>query len=65
MPLDVEERRQLRRRPRFLALKLAEASAPSGVADTVVLFAADNGSGKTKLMAQFPTGSAVQIAIEP
>jgi hypothetical protein len=35
------------------------------VADVVILFAEDNGAGKTKLMAQFPTGAAVQIAIEP
>lgn len=33
-------------------------------ATTVTLFAKDNGSGKTQLMALFPTGSAVQVAIE-
>lgn len=29
------------------------------------IYAEDNGSGKTRLMVQFPTGSPVQIAIEP
>jgi hypothetical protein len=31
----------------------------------VRIYAEDNGSGKTRLMAKFPTGAAVQIAIEP
>ena len=31
----------------------------------VILFARDNGSGKTQLMAQFATGAPVQVAIEP
>jgi hypothetical protein len=65
MPLDVETRRQLRRRARFVSVSLAESGAPSAVADVVILYAEDNGAGKTKLMAQFPTGAAVQIAIEP
>jgi hypothetical protein len=38
---------------------------PDPVANKVRLWAEDNGSGKTRLMAQFGTGSAVQIAIEP
>ena len=39
-------------------------TAPTAVADKAILFAQDNGSGKTQLMVQFPTGSAIQIAIE-
>lgn len=41
------------------------ASAPAAVAGAVVLYAADNGSGKLQLMARFPTGAAQQLAIEP
>lgn len=37
--------------------------APS--ANTARVYAEDNGSGKTKLMVRFNTGSAIQIAIEP
>ncbi len=48
------------------ALNLIEMTAPSApAANSVVLYAEDNGGGKTRLMARFPTGSAVQIAIEP
>lgn len=46
-------------------VELTEMSAPSGSANTVRLFTEDNGSGKTRLMAQFGSGAAVQIAIEP
>ena len=47
-------------------LLLAEQTAP-GAPDTnnVYLYAEDNGSGKTRLMARFPTGAAQQVAIEP
>lgn len=62
---DLSLRRALRRSSPLLSVRLVEASAASPVADTVILFAVDNGSGKTKLMAQFPTGLPVQIAIEP
>lgn len=41
------------------------ASAPAAVANSVVVYAIDNGAGKTQLMAIFPTGAAVQLAIEP
>lgn len=41
------------------------AATPDAVANAVVLYAIDNGSGKTRLMARFPTGAAQQIAIEP
>ena len=42
-----------------------QGSAPSGIADNAIIFAEDNGSGKTRLMVQFGTGAAQQIAIEP
>ena len=46
--------------------RIAETTDP-GVAstDNVRIFAKDNGSGKTQLMARFQTGAAVEIAIEP
>lgn len=44
----------------------SEQSAPSApAADSVVLFAQDNGAGKTQLMARFATGAVQQVAIEP
>lgn len=47
-------------------LKFLEQTAPSAPsANQVVIFAEDNGAGKTRLMAQFNTGAAQQIAIEP
>jgi hypothetical protein len=44
---------------------IEQATAPSGIANTALIYAIDNGSGKTKLMAQFGTGSAIQLSIEP
>lgn len=44
---------------------IEQPSAPTGIANAVRLFTEDNGSGKTRLMAQFGSGAAVQIAIEP
>jgi len=41
------------------------ASAPSGVSNEAIIFSEDNGSGKTRLMVQFGSGAAQQIAIEP
>lgn len=50
----------------YSGLELPEMSAPgSSPANTVTLYAEDNGAGKTRLMAQFPSGAAQQIAIEP
>ena len=47
-------------------LNLTEMTAPAAPAANIVsLYAEDNGSGKTRLMARFATGAAVQIAIEP
>jgi hypothetical protein len=40
-------------------------TAPTGISNAAIIFAEDNGAGKTRLMAQFPTGAAQQIAIEP
>ena len=46
--------------------ELREQTAPAAPAtDRVRIYAEDNGAGKTRLMALFPTGVAQQIAIEP
>lgn len=42
---------------------LHEGGSPTPIANTAILFAKDTG-GKTELLVQFPTGSAIQIAIE-
>lgn len=42
-----------------------QASPPVGEADKAIVFAEDNGAGKTRLMVQFGTGAAVQLAIQP
>jgi hypothetical protein len=48
------------------ALELAEMTAPAaGAANTVRIYAVDNGSGKTQLMAIFSSGAAQQLAIQP
>lgn len=48
------------------AMMWQEMTAPSAPAtNKVVLYAEDNGSGKTRLMARFATGVAQQVAIEP
>jgi hypothetical protein len=43
---------------------IEQASDPSPIANTALVYAKDNGSGKTKLMVQFPTGSPIQLSIE-
>jgi hypothetical protein len=43
---------------------IEQASAPSGIANTALLYAEDNGSGKTRLVVKFGTGSAIVIATE-
>lgn len=46
--------------------EMTEMAAPAApAANNVRVYAEDNGSGKTRLMALFPTGAAQQIAIEP
>ena len=46
--------------------ELTEMTAPAAPAtNSVRIYAEDNGSGKTRLMALFATGAAQQIAIEP
>lgn len=46
--------------------QFTEMTAPAaGAANTARLFCEDNGSGKTRLMVQFASGAAQQIAIEP
>jgi len=48
------------------AFEIGEMTAPSAPASNKArIYAEDNGSGKTRLMVKFPTGAAVQIAIEP
>lgn len=48
------------------AMRMAEMSAPSApAANGVVVYAQDNGAGKTQLMALFASGAAQQIAIQP
>jgi len=48
------------------AAELTEMVAPAApAANKVRIYSEDNGSGKTRLMARFATGAAVQIAIEP
>ena len=47
-------------------LKMTEMTAPSAPSgNSVYIYAVDNGSGKTKLMALFASGAAQQIAIQP
>ena len=46
--------------------EMSEMAAPAApAANSVRIYAEDNGSGKTRLMALFATGAAQQIAIEP
>ena len=51
--------------PLVKTFKEVNAAPGAPAANTCVLYAEDNGSGKTRLMVRFPTGSAVQVAIEP
>lgn len=47
-------------------VQFTEMTAPSApAANKVILFAQDNGAGKTQLMALFPSGASQQVAIEP
>jgi hypothetical protein len=47
-------------------VELDERTAPAApAANKVRIYCADNGAGKTRLMALFPSGAAQQIAIEP
>lgn len=48
------------------AISMVEQTAPSAPATNgVYIYAEDNGSGKTRLMALFASGAAQQVAIEP
>lgn len=42
-----------------------QTATPPARPNKAVIYAVDNGSGKTRLMVRFPTGAAVQLAIEP
>lgn len=47
-------------------MQLVEMTAPAaGAANSVRIYAVDNGAGKTQLMALFSSGAAQQIAIQP
>jgi hypothetical protein len=47
-------------------IEMIEQTAPAApAANEVRIYAEDDGAGKTRLMARFATGAAVQIAIEP
>lgn len=47
-------------------IALTEQTAPSApAANGVILYAVDNGGGKTQLMALFSSGAAQQLAIQP
>lgn len=47
-------------------ITLTEYAGPgAAAANQVYIYAQDNGSGKTRIMARFPSGAAQQIAIEP
>jgi parallel beta-helix repeat protein len=49
-----------------LSLQFAETTDPPAPStNNAALYVRDNGSGKTQLMVRFPTGAAVQVAIEP
>jgi hypothetical protein len=43
---------------------IEQSTAPAAIANTALIYAIDNGAGKTKLMVQFPTGAAIQLSIE-
>lgn len=43
---------------------IEQATAPTAVANTGMLYAEDNGSGKTRLVVKFGTGTAIVIATE-
>jgi len=48
------------------SLEMQEVTAPAAPAtNNVRIYAEDDGAGKTRLMARFATGAAVQIALEP
>jgi hypothetical protein len=44
---------------------LEQSTVPNAIAGAARIWAEDNGAGKTRVMCQFGSGSAVQIAIEP
>jgi hypothetical protein len=47
-------------------LGFTEIAAPAApAANEAIVFVQDNGAGKTRLMVQFATGAAIQLAIQP
>jgi hypothetical protein len=47
-----------------IAMLIPEGSEPNAPTNGVILWAKDNGSGKTQLMARFPTGASVALSTE-
>jgi hypothetical protein len=47
----------------YAGMEIGEPEAPP--ANNYVIYAIDNGSGKTKLMVKFSSGAVQQIAIQP
>jgi hypothetical protein len=43
---------------------IEQGSAPAGIANTAIIYAVDDGAGKTRWMVQFPTGAAQQLSVE-
>jgi hypothetical protein len=43
---------------------IEQGTAPAGIANTAILYAVDDGAGKTRWMVQFPTGSPQQLSVE-
>ncbi len=42
-----------------------QATAPSAAQNRAILYAQDNGAGKTRLLVRFPDGSVVELGIQP
>jgi len=65
---DIGQVNSFRPRNLFLGsyMQIYEMTAPAApAANSVRIYAEDNGAGKTRIMALFATGAAQQIAIEP
>ena len=46
-------------------LRFDEVATPGAQTDHAVVYAEDNGAGKTRLMVRFGTGAAIKLAEEP
>lgn len=50
--------------PTSKIIKERSSDPPNPPANSVILYAKDNGAGKTQLMVRFSTGAPIQLAIE-